>query len=196
MTYAIAHLRTFAENHDSLPAFHAAFLVMTILIAALLNLGVFALIIFAHMSLDVVKYRDVHGFTWRQTAKAVCHESLIDMTLLLVALVFSVYLHHSVALVSVSGLVRAEVTIVRALGRLIPKVVIFENFLMIVSNVQHYLSQIHPGALSRGWTLTDRLYIGFIVVSLLLLFFAPQLTGADPAVVRWVALWELTPWNV
>lgn len=196
MTYAITNLRAFAEEHDSLPAFHAAYLVLTILVAAMFNLGVFALLVMVHMSLDIVKYRDIHGFNWRQTAKAVFHESLIDITLITVALVFSVYLHHSVALVSVSGLIRAEVTIVRAFGTLIPKVVILENFLKVISHFHHYLLQVHPGAVSRGWSPTDRLYMSFIAVSLLLLFLAPQFTGASPSIIRLVVFWEMTPWNI
>ena len=67
MQRVATRLRTFAWVHDELPAFHAAYLVLTFLTAALFNFGVFALLIAAHMMLDFVKYREVHGFTLLNT---------------------------------------------------------------------------------------------------------------------------------
>ena len=62
MSTAIRHLRIFAHEHDDIPAFHAAYLVGTFLAAAIFNLGFFLLLIIGHMCLDVVKYRDFHGY--------------------------------------------------------------------------------------------------------------------------------------
>lgn len=195
MTLTLHTLRTFAHEHDEIPAFHAGFLVLTFLAAAMFNLGAFAILIFMHMCLDVVKYREIHKFSWSMTVKGVLHESLIDMMLLSVGLVFSVYFHHSVFTAGVSGLLRAEITVVRALGTIIPKLKILHHFLKIIAHLNYYLETVHPH-LRKEWTKADKLYMFFILVSVGLLFAAPALMDADPSVVRMVVLWELTPWNM
>ena len=55
MPHTLASARLFAHRHDELPAFHAAYLVITVLCAALLSLGAFAALIVAHIALDYVK---------------------------------------------------------------------------------------------------------------------------------------------
>jgi hypothetical protein len=195
MTIATRTIRTFAHEHDSLPAFHAAYLVLVLLAAALFNLGVFAMLIAAHMALDIVKYRDLHGFSWAKTGKAVFHENLVDVTLFSIALVFSVYFHHSVGLIGVSGLFRAEMTIMWAIGTIGPKFAIMENILKIMSHVQHYLDQIHP-QVHKGWRRADYFFVSCIALCAFLLAAAPLLTGAEPSVIRMVVLWELMPWNM
>ena len=195
MTTTIRHFRTFAHEHDSIPAFHAAYLVLVLLAASLFNLGVFGLLIVAHMTLDIVKYRDVHEFSWPQTFEAMLHENLIDITLFSIALVFSVYFHHSVGLIGISGLFRAEMTIMWAIGTIAPKFAILEGMLKIMSHIQHYLSEIHP-QVNKGWRRTDYFYMSCIALSALFLAAAPIITGADSSVIRMVVLWELVPWNV
>ena len=98
MSKPLSSVRHFAHVHDDLPAFHAGYLVLTILVASLLNLGVFGLLIIAHMALDYVKYREHHGFSWRRTMEGMVRESLVDIALLGVGVVFAVYFHHTVAL--------------------------------------------------------------------------------------------------
>jgi hypothetical protein len=115
------HFRAFAHTHDELPAFHAAFLVCTFIAAALLNLGSFGLLIIAHMALDYVKYRDVHHFGLARTIHAMLVESLIDITLFFVAFSSLLYLHHGLALVSLSGLQRASIALARAATTIVPK---------------------------------------------------------------------------
>jgi len=178
-----------------LPAFHAAYLVLILLAAAFFSLGFFALLILGHMSLDLVKYRDFHGFSWRQTCAAAFHENLIDVALLCIALVFSVYLHHSVGLIGVSGLLRAGATLLWAAGTIGPKFAILENALRMVARFQYYLDQIQPQAL-RGWRTADYVYASCIALSLFLLLAAPYITGAESSVIRMVVLWELIPWNL
>ncbi|MDD3897230.1 MAG: hypothetical protein PHU04_05355 [Candidatus Peribacteraceae bacterium] len=190
-----SHFRALAHEHDSLPAFHAAYLVLILLAAAFFSLGFFALLILGHMSLDLVKYRDFHGFSWRQTCAAAFHENLMDVALLCIALVFSVYLHHSVGLIGVSGLLRTGATFLWAAGTIGPKFAILENALRMVARFQYYLDQIQPQAL-RGWRTADYVYASCIVLSFFLLLAAPYMTGAEPGVIRMVVLWELTPWNL
>ena len=191
----LTHLRMFAHIHDDLPAFHAGFLVLTIITAAMLNLGAFGALIVAHMALDIIKYREVHGFSWRYTLEGMFRESLFDLTLLTVGLTFSLYLHHSVLVAGVSGLVRAEVTVLHALTTLVPKIKILHNILKIVSHLQHYLETIHP-QMRKGFSGTDRLCMFFLVACALLLVFASTILNVDQNVVHMILLDEMTPWRI
>lgn len=188
-------LRSFATEHDNIFAFHIAYLILTILTVTMLNLAFFAMLILAHMALDIVKYREIHGFSWTTTLAASFHESLIDIALFLVALVFSVYFHHSVGLLGISGLLRAELTLVRMIGTAIPKFFILENFLKVIAHLHHYLERVRPD-LYTEWRSVDLAYLACIAFSIILLVFAPQITNTDSTVIQWVLLWEVTPWNV
>lgn len=194
MTKAIASVRQFAHVHDDLPAFHAGYLVLTLLVAALLNLGAFALLILAHMSLDFVKYREHHQFTVRQTWEGVLRESLVDIALLAVGVVFSVYLHHTVGLASVSGLLRAEMTVVRAIAIFVPKVKILHHFLKVVSHLHHYMDQTHP-RLAKGWSTLDRFCFYAILASVILIAVSPALMSVETDVILRILEYELIPFR-
>ncbi len=196
MLYQLPHsLRHFAYEHDVLPAFHAAFFAVAVLSAALLNLGAFALLVIAHMSLDIVKYRERHGFSWHATLEGVFRESLTDVTLLLVGLVFSVYLHHTIGITSIAGLMRAELSLFRMVAVFIPKIGILHHFLKIVSHLHHYLDHLHPRHL-QGLSRWDSVCMAFIGVSIALILFAAPLMGVDIATVAGVLLSELIPWRI
>lgn len=192
MTSAISAFRSFAHAHDELPAFHAAYIALAFLAAALLNLGAFALLVIGHMVLDVLKYREVHGLTWRLTALGVLRESLVDITLLAIGLVFAVYLHHSVGIASLSGLLRAELTVLRMFGTLIPKAKILHDILKVVAHLHHYLEQVHP-RLRQSWSQLEHYCMYFLVISVLLLIFAAPLMGVHWEVVKGVLLEEMVP---
>ena len=132
-------VRSFAHGHDDVPAFHATFLVATFLAAAVLNLGYFAILIFLHMILDFVKYREVHGYGYRMTFKAMILESISDIALFLMGLTVSVYFSHTFMLAAAGGMVRSELTVLKALGTLIPKIVIIEHLVTIAVSVRSYL---------------------------------------------------------
>ncbi|MCB9808417.1 hypothetical protein H6770_04145 [Candidatus Peribacteria bacterium] len=195
MQTLIAPLRHFAHEHDDIAAFHAAFLVLAFLSAGLFNLGAFGLVIIAHMSLDVVKYRERHGCTWAETTEGALRESLVDVTLLLVGLVFSVYLHHSVGVSSLAGLMHAEVAMIRSVALLVPKIKILHHFLKIVSHLHHYLEQIHPRHRAK-WSGLDHLCFYFCGVSILLLVFAAPLMNVHSEVVLSILQHELVPWHL
>jgi hypothetical protein len=144
MQTVLHHIRIFAHEHDDIPAFHAAYLVGTFLAAAIFNLGFFLVLIAAHMCLDIIKYRDLHGFGWLLTARAVIYENIVDIALFLLALTFAVYLHHTFAVIAVSGLVRSEFTIIRGLGTILPKMGIVEHTFGILLNFHAYLYSLHP----------------------------------------------------
>jgi len=188
-------LKHFAHQHDDLPAFHAGYLVLTLLAAAMFNLGAFGLLILAHMSLDYVKYREYHGYGWKLTFEGMVRESLIDVTLLLIGLVFSVYLHHSIAFPGISGLMRAELTVVRMFGTLIPKMKILHNFLKVVAHVRHYMDHAHPH-LRQHWSTIDRVCFWSIAFTLFLLALAAPILHVSYPVVQQILMEELMPWTI
>lgn len=144
MHTALHRLRNFAHQHDDVPAFHATYLVCTVLAAALFNLGFFLVLILGHMSLDFVKYREVHHCNYRMTFKGMLLESIVDIALLLLSLTVGIYLSHAYALTALSGLLRSELTILRAVGTIVPKVRILENIARILCNFQSYIHTKHP----------------------------------------------------
>lgn len=185
----------FARKHDEMPAFHAMYLVLAILAAALLNLGMFGLLILAHMSLDMVKYRDFLGMSWSKTFKGMFQESLDDLALLGIGLVFSVYLHHSATVTTLSGLMHVELSAIRFLGTFIPKITILEHFMEVIVHIHRYLKHPHPN-LEKGWSVRDIVAMVTIVLCVALLLIAAPLMRTDPSVIRWILFWELVPWNV
>ena len=195
MSTPVAALQAFAHNHDDLPAFHAGYLVLTLLMAAMFNLGAFGILVITHIALDIVKYRDCYGFCWKITIKAAVRESLVDITLLMVGLVFSVYLHHNVGIASVSGIMRAEISIIRVVALLIPKVKILHHFLKIVSHIHLYLDRVHP-RLNEKWSALDLLCFTFITISFFMLAIAGQAMSVSYAMIQQILMEELLPWNV
>ncbi len=174
-------LRAFAHEHDDIPAFHAAFLVATVLTAAVLNLGCFALLICAHMALDFVKYRDLHRYDLRTTLKAMVLESIGDVALFFVALTFAVYLNHTYMLAAVSGMLRSELSLLRMLGTLIPKIRIMENILAIALNFHNYMHRVHPNLTGpvtgfQTWCMRIIALCGVLLVLAVLFFHAHGLS--------------------
>lgn len=190
MHSVLISLRHFAHEHDDIPAFHAAYLVLAVLTAALFSLGAFALLVCAHMVLDFVKYREKHEFTWRSTFEGMVRESIVDITLLLVGLVFAVYLHHTVGVTSLAGLMRAELTVIRTVAMMVPKLKILHHFLKIVSHIHHYMEQVHPRH-QKGWSDLDMVCFVFCAASVLLISLAAPLMNVDSATVHTILLEEL-----
>ncbi|MBP9850863.1 MAG: hypothetical protein KBC47_04185 [Candidatus Peribacteraceae bacterium] len=171
MTAIVNSFRGFAHEHDEIPAFHAAFLVGTILCAAVFNLGFYLLLILGHVALDFVKYHEVHGMSWGRTLKAAALESIGDIALFLTALTFAVYLNHTYMLSAIGGLMRAELTVIKAFGTILPKIRILENICAIALNFHGYLHTQHP-ALDRKFTRLEKWSLRTIVVSSILLVMA------------------------
>lgn len=187
--------RRFAHHHDEMPAFHAGYLVITFLLAALFNIGAFGLLIVAHMSLDYVKYSEVHGFGWKKTMKGMFFESLVDLMLFAIALVFGVYFHHMTGVIAISGLLRAEETIVSALGILIPKLEILHHMYVDFFNVKRHMASLPP-ELTKGWSLVDILCISLMIVALTLVLVAPRLLALDSNMYLRILGDQLIPWNL
>jgi hypothetical protein len=183
MSTAIRHIRSFAHDHDDIPAFHAAYLVGTFLAAALFNLGFFVVLILLHMCLDVVKYRDLHEYSWQMTIHAVLVESIVDIALFFIALTSAVYIQHTFALEIMSGIVRSEATLLRAVAVLVPKIEIVEHFGGILIHFKTYLHSPHPD-LSVPLLRVHRWSVIVIAVCVALLFLAiPLYRGHEQTLV-------------
>lgn len=192
---SIQTFRHFAHEHDDLPAFHAGYLVVTFLAAVLLNLGAFAAMIVFHMTLDLVKYRDLHGLSWGSTLRGTHRESLLDITLFLLALFFAVYFHHATSIVAVSGFVRAEETLLLALGTLIPKVEILNRFVWLLSTAVTHLGYIKP-AFQGKWTTVERLYLFSSIVSIVMIMLAPSILSLSADQFKHILESQLIPWRI
>lgn len=188
-------LKEFAFMHDDLPAFRAGYLVLTILVAAMFNLGTFGMLILAHASLDIVKYREHHGFNWRRTFEGVWRENLFDAALLSVGYFFAVYFHHTVGIAGVSGLVRADITIIRGIGTLIPKVEIFHDFLHVLGRLWEYFRFPHA-RLGLPLLTGERLLVFLLAASCILLVIAPSVLGIPNDTYFAVLAEETIPWGM
>lgn len=188
-------IRNFAHSHDDIPAFHAGYLIIAMLCAALLNIGAFALLIIAHMTLDLVKYRERFGFSWRKTLEGTIRESLNDVTLLSIGLALSVYLHHHVGISSVSGLLHLNVSIIRSLIMIVPKFQILRHFLSIVLHMRRYMNELHPG-MSKGWSGPEQLCFAMIGITTLLVVLAAPLMDVSWSLIGSILEDELIPWRL
>lgn len=195
MIHILTGFRIFAHRHDELPAFHAAYLVLTILVAALFNLGTFGMLIIAHMVLDTVKYREVHNMRWTDTIRATIRENLFDHTLFALGFLIAVYLHHSLpGIAGVSGLLRSEITIARGMGTLLPKAEILQRFLHVIFHLQHHLAHSET-PVGKRLAPVERFSILLVGCSALLLFLAPLILHVDGAQLLRIVQEELIPWH-
>jgi len=188
-------LRHFAHEHDELPAFHAGYLVLTVVAAAILNLGAFALLIAAHVSLDLVKYREVHHLSWKHTLEGTLRESLLDVLLFVIALTFSVYLHHTIGIIAMSGVIRADLTVARIAGIFLPKFEILHRFLTILLNIGEHMRSLHE-RLGKALIAGERLLIFLLISSSILLFTAPLVLGISTSSFLATLAHELIPWRM
>jgi hypothetical protein len=156
-------------------------------------MGAFGCLILIHIALDLVKYHDLHRLNWRKTLGETLRENLIDLTLLGVGLSFAVYFHHSaVGLSGLSGLRRAEASIARGLGTIIPKMKILHHFLKIMAHMQYYLSHTRTD-LNERWSSLDRTHALLLVVSLGLLIAAPFVIPLEIETFLKILMQEIIP---
>ncbi|MEI8230089.1 MAG: hypothetical protein WCG83_03035 [Candidatus Peregrinibacteria bacterium] len=192
---ALGRLRTFAHIHDDLPSFRLGYLAFSVVVACILNVGAFALLVIAHASLDYVKYREFHGLSVQKTLKGIVHENLFDVVLLLIALCFGVYFHHTVGLFAISGMIRADLEAIRMLGMVIPKFEIAEEFFKVIGHLWSHLRTPHL-RIKLPWSAGEKLQFLCIASCVVLLIFAPitlHLTGDTYAS---ILANELIPWRM
>lgn len=186
-------LKSFAFTHDEMPAFHAAYFVLTAIVALTFNLGTFAMLIAIHIALDLVKYRHRHSFSWIGTWKGALRESLLDLTLVCLGLAFAVYLHHSLAHIAVlSGLALAEITIIRFAASFSTKLKILCDVMGVFLHLEHYMAIRHP-RIAKPFTGLEKLCFVSIAACLFLLVIATPLLHIDIASLGHIILDEMVP---
>lgn len=193
--HLLSPVRSFLHEHDESAFFHAAYVVVTICAALLWSAGVYAMLMLVHMVFDVVKYRTKERLSWTHTIFATLRESLVDFALLTLCLTFAVYLHHSVELIAMmSGLLHAEVSVMRAASCVIPKMFIGKRLLDVVfKGHPQFLAKKHHLA-SAGileWTC-----LGSLAFMLFLLIVAPSLIGVSATTETEILLEHLSLFRV
>jgi len=193
MTHTLSSVRHFAHEHDDLPAFHAAYFVLTLLAAAIFSLGAFGLLILLHMLLDWVKYRDLHQYTLRKTLEGMVRESLLDVTLFLVGISVTVYLDQSIPLIAgLQGMARVQAGLFRTALQILPKIKILHHTLNILSHMQRYFGRVHP-RMGHAWTAMEYWCFFFIGFSLLLVLVSPLLLQIESAQLFQILQREMVP---
>lgn len=195
MTYTFQRIKFFVHEHDELPAFHAAYLLLTFLVAVLLNLGVFAVLVAAHMALDLVKYREVHGYGWMQTVRATFIESVADLMLLSLGTFFAVYLDHGAGVVALAGFLEFEGALARAIALFIPRIEILSHFLHVVSDVRHHLREATVKK-RQVLSLGQKLCVITLTACVALTALSPVLLRVESSLVLEILAAEWVPWNV
>jgi hypothetical protein len=177
-----SRLGQFVRAHDDMPAFHAAYFVLSLLAAALLNLGAFAVLIAVHMALDAAKHAGKDN-----RLVFVLRDSLVDIALFLTGLVFALYLHPAGGLVALSGLLRAESSIVRAIGMLVPRFALLRHAGREIAVQNPYLPSV--------WSGREKIALAAIAACVVLVALAPAL-GLHGAAFTHILREQLTPWNL
>lgn len=178
--------------HDEIPAFHAGYLLITLVFAALLNVGAIALLIAAHMGLDLVKYHEIHHQSWKKTWIHTLRESLLDVFMLAVALCFGLYLHHSAGVLAFSGVVRMEEVLLRGAGMVIPRMEVMWNALWIFSNVRQHVLSLRP--YEGPWRNREVCYLVGLILSVALLLASPLFI--DHSTLLTLLREQLVPWKI
>ena len=186
-------LRALAVAHDDLPAFHAGYIVLTFLAAALFKLGLFALLIGAHMALDIVKFREYHRYGLAATIRAVLRGSLPDVTFFMIALTCAVYFHQSLPIIAaVSGISRSALTLLGATGTVVPKWEIGNRFVRTLRNLPAYFRAVLR--VGTPFDRVERFCLFALCLNLAVLAVSPLLLNMDGTGIIAVIMGELRLW--
>lgn len=183
-------VKAFAVDHDDLASFHLSSIVLTVIAAAFLNTGAFAVLILAHAVLDIVKYREA-DMRWTRTALATFREGLLDLFFLALSICFALYLHHGQSIFVVSRLILLEEFILRTVGIGLARFEILLHGLWVFSNVHQHLREVRASA--GPWRTTERLCLtGFLLATAFILL-SPLVM--EPGALTTVFFQELVPWR-
>jgi hypothetical protein len=189
-------LSSIARSHDDLPAFNAAYWVLTLLAAMLFNAGAFMMLIAGHMALDVVKYRDIHGRKWLKVAEGVARENLIDVSVVALGVAFAVYCHTALPIVAgLRGILRTEIAIISGVVQVLAKTHVLHGFLTILADIHAYLEKEHF-RMGKSLSAVEIVSVVGLAASLALIVVSPILLGLNNAEVAHLAAELFIPWNL
>lgn len=195
MSYTLTRLRLLLRVREEMPALHASFLLLTFIAAALLNLGFFAVLVFLHMMVDAVKYREVHRYSWTQTLRATLIESLVDLMLLSLGTFAAIYLHRDAGIVATSSVLSVKAIIARAAMLYIPRVEILSHTVHIASNLRRHVRDAttkRNAMLTRG----QRLSLFALLFCTLMILWAPFILPLSDQSLVQVLADQWVPWRL
>lgn len=185
-------IRTLVADHDDIPAFKAGFFVLSLLCAALLNFGAFGLLIVAHMGLDIVKYREVHGYSWAITMRGVVRESIMDMTLLIMGLVITIFMDPSLHIVTT--VIHGKSALLRAVAVTLSKIIVLSRFAVVLLHPAKHLNMTKI-ALRKEWLFGERSFVTLFIVLIALLIVAPWVMSFSDHIYKELLLRSVVPWR-
>lgn len=193
---SFSSISSLARDHDDLPAFNAAYWVLTFLAAMLFNAGAFLILIVGRMALDVYKYRAVHGKKWKKVAEGVARGNMLDVSLLALAVAVGVYCHSALPLIAgLRGLVRTELAVLNAVVQIAVKMHVLRGFMAAIARGRDYLGQSHSRMGKKLSTLEIASLVG-LAASFAFLAIAPWTLSLDASEINRMASDTLVPWRL
>lgn len=195
-TYPSFSLRQFGFAYEDLPAFHAAYFMLTLIFAGIFNLGFFAALIVLHIALDFIKYKIYLKYTFARSLHLVIRESLVDVALFFLAVAATVYLHPTLPYIAAfTGGAETRMTIIRGLLVLLPKLTILHHTLRIIFRLPEYLKT-PTLRTKRRWTTAERIFLIVLLIALAALALAPETLHATVTELQTMIQSQLVPWNI
>lgn len=191
-----SRLLNLARTHDDLPAFNAAYWLLTLLAAMLFNAGAFILLIAGHMALDVFKYRELHSKKWSKVVEGVARENVVDVSVVALGVAFAIYCHTTLPIFAgIQGLIRTEIAIVNAIVQVTVKTHVLHGFLTILADLHQYLAKIHP-RMGKGLSPVEVLSLLALLASVALSVAAPWILDLDAAHFSHILEGIFVPWRI
>jgi hypothetical protein len=193
---SFSSIASLARNHDDLPAFNAAYWVLTFLGAILFNAGAFVALIAGRIAFDVYRYREAQGKRWKKVAEGVARENVLDVSLLALAITFSVYFHSALPLIAgLQGLLRTLLALFNGVVQIVVKMHVLRGVVTAVAGGRNHLFQSHP-RMGKKLSSLEAASIATLAASLALLAASPWALSLDASEIKRMATDVLIPWNL
>jgi len=193
--YPSISLRRFGFAYEDLPAFHAAYIMLVLVFAGLCNLGFFACLVAVHIVLDFYKYRVRLGYRPMKALRGMMRESLLDVSLLFLALSTFVYLNPGLdSITLLTDNIQLRVTVLRGLALLLPKLTILHHSLRIAFDLPAYMTTPHS-SLKKPFGIVDYVCMSVLAIAAVLIVIAPFALGLTSSQFAAMLTPEILPWR-
>lgn len=188
-------LKKVAHAHDRLPALQIGAGIFILLVAALFNPGAFGILVLTHMSLDVVKYRQIHGWPWSATLTATFRESLVDLALLAFIFCIGLYAAFGSELMPHGSILATEALLFRALVVLLVQVEVCRHVLQGITDSFGHFPDVRLGVTGPLYPI-EVWALCLLSISVFLIVLMPILLHLSVAEFSYVFLQQLIPWRI
>lgn len=171
---AFLNVKHYILRHDEDLTFAITYLSLSVAISFLFSLGVFVLLVVAHIIMDIIKHT-INGASFPRALARGCRDCIIDFAFLFLGFVFSIYFEYALALGVTRGLL--QIRYLRAF-QVLPKIAIFNRFsdniakFFITIKKQHYFI-----AFDGHFTIFEKVFVGVLIMSIVLVALSPVLIG-------------------